>query len=85
MARTVEAYGRIDRFVNNASINGVIKPTEELTFENYQTVLGINVTGAAIGRKHVVAQRKTQGSGTIVTSASNGRPLGDPARAPVSP
>lgn len=76
--RTVEAYGRIDVFVNNAGVNGDFKPIEEQTFENYQTVLGINVIGAAMGLKHVVAQMKTQGSGAIVNTASNGGLLGAP-------
>jgi len=76
--RTVEAFGRIDVFVNNAGINGDFKPITEQTRENYAKVLDINVIGVALGLKYVVAQMQKQGSGAIVNTASNGGLLGAP-------
>ncbi len=76
--RTVEAFGRIDVFVNNAGINGDFKNITEQTRENYAKVLDINVIGVALGLKYVVAQMQTQGSGAIVNTASNGGLLGAP-------
>ncbi|PYE83862.1 SDR family NAD(P)-dependent oxidoreductase [Pseudoroseicyclus aestuarii] len=78
VAKTVEQFGRIDVFVNNAGINGDFAPITEQTAENYRKVLDINVVGVALGLKHVVAQMKTQGSGAIVNTASNGGLLGAP-------
>ena len=75
---TVEKYGRIDVFVNNAGINGEFKNIEDQTVENYTNVLNINVLGVAMGLKHVVAQMKAQESGAIVNTASNGGLLGAP-------
>ncbi len=76
--QTVEAFGRIDVFVNNAGINGDFKDITEQTRENYTKVLDINVIGVALGLKYVVAQMKKQGSGAIVNTASNGGLLGAP-------
>ena len=76
--QTVEAFGRIDVFVNNAGINGDFKPITEQTRENYAKVLDINVIGVALGLKYVVAQMQKQGSGAIVNTASNGGLLGAP-------
>ena len=76
--KTVETYGRIDAFLNNAGINGAFKDIDEQTVENYQQVLAVNVIGVAMGLKHVVAQMKRQGGGAIVNMASNGGLLGAP-------
>lgn len=75
---TVTKFGRIDVFVNNAGINGDFKNIEDQTYENYMMVLSVNVIGAAMGLKHVVAQMKAQGGGAIVNTASNGGLLGAP-------
>ncbi|MCO6382937.1 SDR family NAD(P)-dependent oxidoreductase [Oceanicola sp. 502str15] len=75
---TVEKFGRIDVFVNNAGINGKFAPITEQTVENFTAVLGVNVMGVALGLKHVVAQMKEQGGGAIVNTASNGGLLGAP-------
>ncbi|MCA0042637.1 SDR family NAD(P)-dependent oxidoreductase [Celeribacter litoreus] len=75
---TVEKFGRIDVFVNNAGINGSFKPITEQTVENYEAVLNINVVGVFLGLKHVLTQMKAQGSGAVVNTASNGGLLGAP-------
>nr|WP_319249142.1 glucose 1-dehydrogenase [uncultured Celeribacter sp.] len=75
---TVEKYGRIDSFVNNAGINGAFKPITEQTVENYENVLNVNVIGVFLGLKYVIAQMTKQKSGTVVNTASNGGLLGAP-------
>lgn len=73
---TVDAYGRIDVFFNNAGTNGPfinIKDLEKATFEK---VMSINTTGIFLGLKHVIPQMESQGKGSIINAASNAAYIG---------
>nr|WP_314262123.1 glucose 1-dehydrogenase [uncultured Devosia sp.] len=76
--QTVAKFGRIDVFFNNAGINGDFKPITEQTIENWQRVLNVNVIGAFLGLKYVLAVMQGQKSGVVVNTASNGGTLGAP-------
>ncbi|MFS0788109.1 SDR family oxidoreductase [Shouchella sp. 1P09AA] len=76
--KTVETYGQIDVFVNNAGINGDFKTITEGTVENLMNVLNVNVAGVFLGLKHVMKQMMEKKSGVIVNIASNGGLLGAP-------
>lgn len=78
VAKTKERFGRIDVFFNNAGINGDFKPIVEQTVENYNKVLGVNVVGAFLGLKYVLAEMYAQKSGVVVNTGSNGGTLGAP-------
>ena len=75
---TVEKYGRIDSFVNNAGINGDFANIVDQTVDNYKKVLDVNVIGVFLGLKHVMKVMIEQKSGSIVNLASNGGLLGAP-------
>ncbi|ARO14576.1 3-hydroxybutyrate dehydrogenase [Ketogulonicigenium robustum] len=75
---TVDHFGTIDVFVNNAGINGDFKPIPEQTVANYEKVLGINVIGAFLGLKYVLPVMYAHKSGAVVNTASNGGLLGAP-------
>lgn len=72
----VETYGRLDNAFNNAGIEGDILPINELSEENFDKVLDINVKGVWRCMKHEIDQMLKQtprdgGSrGTIVNCAS---------------
>ena len=70
--RTVDAYGRIDGFFNNAGIEGKQNLTEDYGSDEFLKVVGINLNGVFYGMKHVLAVLKEQGSGSIVNTASVG-------------
>jgi len=72
VAATVEAFGRIDGFFNNAGIEGKQNPTELYGSEEFERVLSINLSGVFFGLKHVLAIMKEQGSGHVVNTASVG-------------
>ena len=72
VAATVEAFGRIDGFFNNAGIEGKQNPTEQYGSDEFARVLSINLNGVFFGLKHVLAVMKTQNSGHIVNTASVG-------------
>jgi NAD(P)-dependent dehydrogenase (short-subunit alcohol dehydrogenase family) len=44
---TVDRFGRIDAFYNNAGIEGDIKPIPEYSLESFRRVLDVNVVGIA--------------------------------------
>jgi NAD(P)-dependent dehydrogenase (short-subunit alcohol dehydrogenase family) len=72
VASTLEAYGRIDGFFNNAGIEGKQNPTELYVSDEFARVLSINLSGVFFGLKHVLAVMKEQGSGHVVNTASVG-------------
>lgn len=76
VADTLEAFGSIDGFFNNAGIDGKRFPLPEYTPEEFERVMTINSTGVFLGLKHVLEQMEKQGSGAIVNTASIGGILG---------
>jgi 3alpha(or 20beta)-hydroxysteroid dehydrogenase len=62
-------HGRIDALVNNAAVV-MFAPIVELTAEQIDRVLGINVKGAILGLKHVGARMCAAGRGAIVNISS---------------
>ena len=74
---TVEKYGRLDILVNNAGIE-LIKPTHELTEQDWDTVMNVNLKGCFLVSKHGVIQMLAQGSGSIINMASAAGLIGFP-------
>ncbi len=65
-------YGRIDGLVNNAAIFANIHycPFDEITVEEWDAVMSVNVKGVWLASKAVYPYMKVQGSGKIVNIAS---------------
>ncbi|AXI07757.1 glucose 1-dehydrogenase [Oceanobacillus sp. 143] len=74
--QTVDTYGKIDVFFNNAGINGPFASIKDLEKETFETILSINVTGVFLGLKHVIKQMESQGYGSIINTASNAAYIG---------
>jgi len=53
-ADIVSEFGKIDVLVNNAGISGVNKPTHEITEEEWDKVINVNVKGVFFCAKHVI-------------------------------
>jgi NAD(P)-dependent dehydrogenase (short-subunit alcohol dehydrogenase family) len=68
----VDRWGRIDIVFANAGINGVWAPLEELTPEDWDHTLGINLKGTFLTVKYAVPYLKKQGGSVIVTASVNG-------------
>ena len=82
VARTVERFGGLDILIANAGTEGVLKPIEELTFDDFNDTLQTNVIGVWLAMKHCVAPLKARGGGSIVALSSIAGQIGFPAMAP---
>jgi NAD(P)-dependent dehydrogenase (short-subunit alcohol dehydrogenase family) len=70
MAAVERRFGPVTVLVNNAGIAGVNKPTHEITVEEWDLVQAVNVKGVFLCTKHVIAQMKEAGGGSIVNLSS---------------
>jgi NAD(P)-dependent dehydrogenase (short-subunit alcohol dehydrogenase family) len=69
---TVETYGKIDSFFNNAGIEGEQNLTENFGIDEFQKVVSVNLNGVFYGLKYVLKVMREQGFGSIVNMASVG-------------
>ena len=67
-----EKWGRIDIVFANAGINGVWAPLEELSPEEWDKTININLRGTFLTVKYAVPYLKRQGGSVIITSSVNG-------------
>jgi len=65
---TVETFGKIDIFFNNAGVEGIVKPIIEYPEEEFDKVININIKGVWLGMKYVLPQMNEGGS--IINTSS---------------
>jgi NAD(P)-dependent dehydrogenase (short-subunit alcohol dehydrogenase family) len=71
-AEVERRWGRLDVVFANAGINGVWAPLEELTPEEWDTTLGVNLKGTFLTVKYALPLLSRRGGAVIVTSSVNG-------------
>ena len=69
-ADVVKKFGKLDASVNNAGIAGVDKPTHELTEQEWDAVMNVNVKGVFFCTKYAVQHMLKNGSGSIINLSS---------------
>jgi len=70
--KVVERFGRIDIVFANAGINGTWTPIEDLSPDDWDTTLGINLRGTFLTVKYAVPHMKENGGSVVITSSVNG-------------
>jgi NAD(P)-dependent dehydrogenase (short-subunit alcohol dehydrogenase family) len=69
LAEAIEKAGRLDILVNNAGIN-IREPIEQMSAENFDKMLAVNVRGPFLGIKHSLPLMRANGGGSIITMGS---------------
>lgn len=74
--KTVEKFGTIDYFFNNAGISGSGKYFLDTSPEDIEQIVGINLLGALYGARFVAEVMLKNGGGSIVNTASSAGVIG---------
>ena len=71
-ARIKDKFGRLDMLFNNAGMGTPAVPIEDLNFEQWQAVVGVNLTGAFLCTQEAVRMMKAQTpkGGRIINNGS---------------
>ena len=77
----VDAFGRVDILINSAGIN-IRGPIDEVTPEDFNKVMDVNVNGTWLACRAIVPHMKNQQSGRIINLASTLGLVGVPNRTP---
>jgi NAD(P)-dependent dehydrogenase (short-subunit alcohol dehydrogenase family) len=70
VAETIKQFGAVDILVNNAGIEGTPCLTKDLSEEQWDRVLGVNLRGVFLCCQAVIPQMMKQGKGRIVNIGS---------------
>ncbi|GAJ05966.1 unnamed protein product, partial [marine sediment metagenome] len=68
--KVVETYGRLDYAFNNAGIGDTMAYTADLTEEEWDRTINVNLKGVWVCMKYEIKQMLKQGGGAIVNMAS---------------
>jgi len=70
LQQAVSAYGRLDIAFNNAGAEQKVNPTAEITEQEWDRIIAINLRGVFVCMKHEIPLMLDQGGGAIVNTSS---------------
>lgn len=65
-----EKFGKIDVLVNNAGISGANKPTHEVSEQEWDRLMAVNVKGVFFCTKHAIPYMRANRRGSIINLSS---------------
>lgn len=81
MDQIIKVFGRLDAAFNNADIQSPSTNIADLTSDEYDRILDINLKGVWLCMKYELLQMRQQGNGAIVNCSSLGGLVGGAGRA----
>jgi NAD(P)-dependent dehydrogenase (short-subunit alcohol dehydrogenase family) len=70
-AHALETFGKVDAVLNVAGIGGA-QPLADITMEEYDRIMAVDLTGVMLGTKHAIRTMVPTGGGAIVNWSSIG-------------
>jgi 3-oxoacyl-[acyl-carrier protein] reductase len=71
VAKAVEAFGHLDILVNNAGFTHVNKPVMDVTEDEFDQIMAVNVKGIFHGARAAVPQFRKQGNGGVILNIAS--------------
>ncbi|QKK03046.1 MAG: SDR family oxidoreductase [Pseudomonadota bacterium] len=82
IARCVDRFGGLDIMLANAGSEGTVRPLNEQSFDDFESLLRTNVLGVWLSMKYSVEPMKRRGSGSIIALGSIASVIGFPGLLP---
>ncbi|MGC4786306.1 glucose 1-dehydrogenase [Micromonospora sp. DT178] len=76
LAQTVETFGRLDVAFNNAGVEQPVTPTADITEDDWDRTVAINLRGVFLCMKHEIPLLLQHGGGAIVNTSSGAGVVG---------
>lgn len=71
VGKAIDTFGKLDIFFNNAGVNSVEKKLPDVSLEEWEKVMDINIKGVFLGMKYAIP-KMTSGSSIINTASIAG-------------
>ena len=68
--KAIDAYGKLDIIYNNAAIISRPAFTEDVTEEEWEKTMAVNLKGVWLGMKYAIPEMLKRGGGSIINTAS---------------
>lgn len=70
VAEAIKRFGRVDIAIFNAGITGRLGPIDELSVDDFERVMDVNVRSVWLGLQAIIPAMKSAGGGSVVITSS---------------